>query len=450
MKDKACRIISKHPVDPGLSGWYAILPEPEQGQVLEQSITSDWLVIGGGFAGLSAARRLQQSCSSERITLLEARRVGEGPAGRNSGFMIDLPHDLSSDNYATETSEADQSQTDFNRSAIQFAHEAAKECHMAREVFDPCGKINGAATQKGMAHNKDYARTLALSGEDHEMLDAAAMKEMTGTDYYLGGLYSPGTVMLQPAAYVRALADHLRPSIGLFENSPVIKFSRKGQNWLVETPKGSVEAPKIILAVNGHAQSFGYFEHRLMHVFTYASMTRALSENEIKRLGGRSSWCLTPADPMGATIRKISGMGGDRIVTRTRFTYDPSMEISKDRLESVGQSQQKAFNRRFPMLGDMKMDYIWAGRLCLSYNGVSAFGEIDDNIFSACCQNGLGASKGTFSGMMAADLAMGKSSDHLTQLLKQEPPSRLPPEPLSWLGANALMRWREWRAGKEA
>jgi glycine/D-amino acid oxidase-like deaminating enzyme len=32
--------------------------------------------------------------------LLEAGRVAEGAAGRNSGFMIDLPHELTSEDYA--------------------------------------------------------------------------------------------------------------------------------------------------------------------------------------------------------------------------------------------------------------------------------------------------------------------------------------------------------------
>ena len=32
-------------------------------------------------------------------------------------------------------------------------------------------------------------------------------------------------------------------------------------------------APKVILGVNGHVQDFGHFSGRLMHVFTYASMT---------------------------------------------------------------------------------------------------------------------------------------------------------------------------------
>ena len=54
-----------HNGNPGLSGWYAILPKPEPPQVLTEDINAEWIVIGGGFAGLSAARRLLQLQSTK-------------------------------------------------------------------------------------------------------------------------------------------------------------------------------------------------------------------------------------------------------------------------------------------------------------------------------------------------------------------------------------------------
>ena len=40
-----------------------------------------WLVIGAGFAGLAAAKRLSQLRPEDRIVLLEGKRVAEGPGG---------------------------------------------------------------------------------------------------------------------------------------------------------------------------------------------------------------------------------------------------------------------------------------------------------------------------------------------------------------------------------
>ena len=134
--------------NPGVSGWYAILPEPEPERILQEDITVDWLVIGAGFAGLAAARRLSQLRENESIVLLDSIRIGEGSSGRNSGFMIDLPHDISTDSYAGAVVE-DVLQTRKNRYAIDFAAEAAEEYGFTQEVFNPCGKINAAASESG-------------------------------------------------------------------------------------------------------------------------------------------------------------------------------------------------------------------------------------------------------------------------------------------------------------
>ena len=40
-------------------------------------------------------------------------------------------------------------------------------------------------------------------------------------------------------------------------------------------------------------------------------MTRVLSKKECNRLGGFSKWNITSADPLGTTVRRITGLGGD-------------------------------------------------------------------------------------------------------------------------------------------
>jgi glycine/D-amino acid oxidase-like deaminating enzyme len=96
------------------------------------------------------------------------------------------------------------------------------------------------------------------------------------------------------------------------------------------------------------------------------------------------------------------------------------------------------------------MEFSWAGRLCLSRNSVAAFGELEPGLYSACCENGLGTVKSTLAGVLAVDLATGSQSRHLQAVMNQPKPKLLPPEPLAWLGANAVIRWQELRAGREA
>ncbi|WP_067563256.1 NAD(P)/FAD-dependent oxidoreductase [Halofilum ochraceum] len=433
------------PVDPGPAGWNEILPAPGPARELEGAVTADWLVIGGGFAGLSAARRLKQLRPDDRVAVLEASRVGEGPAGRNSGFMIDLPHDLDSDTYAGAADE-DLNHIRLNRSGIEFAQEAAQTYGLTGTAFQARGKHHFAATERGVEHLSAFVNHLNALGEPYEWLDARAMKELTGLDYYRAGLFAPGAAILQPAAYIRGLARGLEAEgVEIYEQSPVTRIDF-GPDHVAHTPRGRITAPRIILGVNGHAESFGFYRRRLMHVFTYASMTRELSADEVKRLGGEPEWHSVSAEPMGTSVRRIRE---NRIVVRTRFTYDPSMEVGTGRIRHVGRQHQQAFAQRFPMLPNVELECCWGGRLCLSRNGVPAFGEVEEGVYSAVCQNGLGTAKGTLAGMAAAELATRTESWRADALLAHDQPSKLPPEPFMYVGANAYLRWHEYRARGE-
>lgn len=445
------RVIGRLPVDTGQSGWLALSTRQAPVRSLNRDRNADWLIIGAGFAGLSAARRLAQLHPGETIVVVDAREVAQGPAGRNSGFMIDLPHNLAAGEYSPGDAVQSKREIAHNRFAIAFAASAAAEYGMARSTFDPCGKTNAAATARGEKLNADFARSLARMGEPCEVLDAEAMRAMTGTSYYVSGLHTPGAVLIQPATYIRTFAAALQPAVELYENSPVIGLSREGRLWAARTPHGTVRAPKVILAVNGHIQDFGHFAGRLMHVFTYASMTRALRRG-MDGFGrtGVAAWGLLPADPMGATMRKIGDAEAERIVIRTRFTYDPSLQVSEARIAGIAAEQRKSLDARFPHLANLPFEFSWAGRLCLSLNHVPAFGEVEEDLFSACCENGLGTVKSTLAGILAADLATGTGSTILDEFQAQPAPKRLPPALLAALGINSVIRWQELRAGRES
>jgi len=437
-------VIKKLPVDTARSGWEAISHRLFPARNLDAEIAADWLVVGAGFGGLAAARRLTQACPGARIVLLDATQLALGPAGRNSGYMIDVPHNISGGGYATGGADQIRSEMALNRLAIRFSCEAAAEYGMSAQTLDPSGKINAAASDSGEKHNADFVKGLAQIGEPHEVLDATQMRALTGTDYYRSGLYTPGAVLIEPGSFVQSYAAGLRPLIDIFENSPVLELTRAKGVWRARTPQGAVTAPKVILAVNGHIQNFGFFKGRLMHVFTYASMTAPF-----KGKAGQDRWALLPADPMGATVRKITHADGSRIVFRSRYTYNSSLETSQSCLNRLVRSHRKGFDARFADLVGLPFDYTWGGRLCLSRNSSPAFGEVEEGLYSACCENGLGTVKSTLAGIMAVDLATGKRSAQLDDFMNHPVPSRVPPEPFATIGATAVIRLQELRAGRE-
>ncbi len=84
------------PNDDDSCGWYHNLPPPPPATPLTGEQGFDHVILGAGFAGLSAARQLAQHLPDHEIALIDAQRVGYGASGRNSGFIIDLPHAVAS------------------------------------------------------------------------------------------------------------------------------------------------------------------------------------------------------------------------------------------------------------------------------------------------------------------------------------------------------------------
>lgn len=439
-------VASKLPSHPGSCGWVELLPPRLANAALDGAVSADVAIIGGGFAGLSAARQLMRRDPTLKVVLLEAGLVGEGASGRNSGFIIDLPHEVSAEGLGGGSLERARRDIRMYRTAIDMGRELAEAHGWGKDVFDPCGRFSVARGTQGDAHILAYARQLDALGEPCEHLDTRQIGAVTGSPAYTSGLFMPGTVMIQPAAYVRRFADALAGAVQVYERTPALSFRQAGDAWVIKTPKGVVTAGKVILANNGHAQSFGFFKGQLLHVFTYASLTERFAP---ERLPGQRTWAATPALPMGTTVRRIRDGDSDRILVRWRYSYNPSLTIGDSQVNSAGRVHDGKFLTRFPALKGLRMEYRWGGPMALTWNSVPAFGEVDRGVFSACGCNGLGASKSSAAGIAAADQALGVSSELVEIFTGFDKPKPLPPQPFLTIGAKANMKFKELRAGDE-
>ena len=159
---------------------------------------------------------------------------------------------------------------------------------------------------------------------------------------------------------------------------------------------------------------------------------------------------ITPSDPMGTTVRRIdTGQGGNRIVIRTCATLSPSRSVTSADVARAAKVMQRKFDQRFPQLAGLQMEHSWAGHLCLTLNGVSVMRKLDDGLYSGCVQNGLGTTRGTLTGIGAAELACDQQSTVTRHFGADARPKRLPPQPFLQIGGNAVLRWKEWRARDE-
>ena len=69
--------------------WIKDLNKRSNIKVLSSDLDCEWLIIGAGYTGLSAARKLGQLYPGQKILLVDAQLAGEGASSRNSGYLVD-------------------------------------------------------------------------------------------------------------------------------------------------------------------------------------------------------------------------------------------------------------------------------------------------------------------------------------------------------------------------
>ena len=149
-------------------------------------------------------------------------------------------------------------------------------------------------------------------------------------------------------------------------------------------------------------------------------------------------------------LRSSIGAAGAAVVTTNDSGCAKGLATESAPSAPIAPEHDRTFRARFPSLRGVEMEYRWSGRLCLSRNDAWALGELRPGLYSACCQNGLGLSRGTLSGILVAEQASGQKADSLvTDYRPGPPPSRLFPEPFMTLGARSVIRFQEKSAGRE-
>ena len=416
-------------------GWSELL----SARTKKSSLTGDhrvpWLIIGAGITGLSAARELATLHPDENIILVDAREIGQGASGRNSGFAVSYSQfpGAFNDDLVGEYQRVNR----INQAGLSLLRANVLENEINCDWFED-GFHHAAIDQMAVReceHYKDYLQRLEIP---HTELDQNGLRERLGSSVYKKGFHVHEGALLQPAALVRGLAETLPTNVTLFESSPVLKLSY-GKPISANFALGTVKTDKVVLATNYEAGRLGLLNRRLIGSTLSGSFTRVLTSSELESLGSKQQWGVLSLHGGGATVRLTKD---GRICLRNTAEYHQERLLTDKLLHQRQTIHRESFERRFPQLKHVPFEYAWSGVEGISRNGTNFFGSTQDNVFFAGGYNGSGVSRGAAFGSALAQFASNGQSALLTDCLGSKSATWIPPRPFLGIGAAISVRLR--------
>lgn len=420
------------------SGWNALLPPRQARHAPPTETHFDAIVVGAGVTGLAAARRMAELEPEARILLLDAGEIGEGSSGRNSGFLISLPHNTGMSGHGSPAQLARQQIALYDAGLVWL--KSLLDRHRIDCGWNPVGKYHAAATPEGEKSLRRHLIQYREWGVQYRELGPDELQQQLGTRYYRYGYHGDRNIFVQPAALVRGLADHLPGNVRLWEGEPVLAIEQ-GRNHRVVTRRLQLTAPRVVVANNGFARQLGFARDRVFTIYTYAALTPQLGHGELARLGPASEWGVIPANRLGTTLRKVAQ---GRFMLRSAYSYEREQPLSQ-----VRALLQACYRNRYPDMGSHELEYVWGGVTALTRNGALYFGRVAQGLFISIGCNGAGLLKGSMFGKLLGEMACGHQSPQLADALGFARPSWLPPEPIRRLAVLGAIHCQQRKAGRE-
>ncbi|WP_227369463.1 NAD(P)/FAD-dependent oxidoreductase [Halomonas sp. M20] len=401
--------------------WYDTSPEPALPlDALQGDHTAEVVVIGGGITGLSTALHLAEA--GIKVTLLEAGDIPSGGSGLNVGLVnagLWIPPDDILETLGPE---------DGERANRVLGGAPA-------EVFKLIEKhhINCDATRTGtlyLAHNDMGAGELERRfkqfqqrGAPVELLEDEACRQRIGTQRIRRALLDKRAGTLNPTAYTRGLA---RAASGagarLHIHSAVTGIERQGDDWCAFTAKGSVKAPRLVIATNAYTED--HWNQVRQHFFCghfFQVASRPLSDElagEIlpERQGAwdtRTVLSSLRRDAEGRLLLGSLGRGESKPLAFIKCWAD---RIKDD---------------YFPQLGKLKWEYTWTGQIGFTPDHMLRLFSPARGILAVSGYNGRGVTTGTVVGKGFAKLIQDDSDEELPLPIRYR-------KPVSAIGARSF------------
>ncbi len=412
-------------------------------QTLSSDLSCEWLVVGAGYTGLSAARKLGQLYPNQKILLVDAQLAGEGASSRNSGYLVDTT--LNDGFTSNKELENYKKKSDIYKLGIDVVKKFIKEYQVDCD-WNECGKYFASSSIEDKKILENFSETLSKLGFEHNLLFKKDLAKRLGTNFYNVALYTKGGILLHPGKLVRAMIDTLPENVILYENSLLLNWKKIDGLINCNFKNGSIKSKKIIFATNGFLKSLGIKANYNFPITLTASMTRPLTKEEFTSIGEPKEWGVLPVRPMGATIRMTKDR---RILIRNTAEVHNPFQMSKINLEKRSIKQKIGIKKRFPQLPDDIIQSTWSGIVSRTRNSSQIFEKIQENIFVAGCYNGSGIGVGTLFGEQIAIKASNEHTMEIETIEARNKPTWLPPQPFLDLGVKARLMYERLRARSE-
>jgi len=424
-------------------GWINDLPPRTNIHKLEKNLNCEWLIIGAGYTGLSAARKLGELFPNQEIVLVDAQMAGEGSSGRNSGYLVDTTlNDGFTSNKELEKYKKKSDIYDLGIKAVKkFIKEYQVDCD-----WNECGKYFASSKLEDEKILRNFSNTLSKLKFDHDILFNNDLKKKLGTSFYNVALYTKGGILLHPGKLVRAMVDTLPNNVKLYEYTYLKNWVEKKDYVYCKFNHGSISTKKIIFATNGFLKSLGIKSYFNFPLTLTASMTRSLTDKEFEIMQQPKEWGVLPVRPMGATIRFTKDR---RILIRNTAELRSPFKMSKDVLKNRALIQRLGLKKRFPHLPDDIINSTWSGVVSRSRNSSQIFEEVTNKIYAVGCYNGSGIGVGTLFGEQIVLKACKEITPEIEIIEKRNKPTLLPPSPLLDIGVRSRLAYERFKARSE-
>ncbi|MCW5655545.1 FAD-binding oxidoreductase [Hydrogenophaga sp.] len=382
------------------SYYEASVQRPEVLPSLQENLEADVLVVGAGFAGLSAALELAQRGLS--VVVLEAERIGSGASGRNGGQAI-VGYASGQGPFEQQLGAADaQRAWEMSLEAIDLL-----DARIARHGI-ACDRVDGYLYVADSARKARALREemdgLEKRGLAVDWAEGADLPRLIDSPRYVAAARETRSGHLHPLKYALGLARAAQAAgVRIFEHSPVTGLLR-GAKLVAGTPQGQVKARFGVLAGNCMLPEYGPrvapdVAPRIMPVGTYILATAPLDPALCARLiPGNAAACdnnfVLDYFRFSADARMLFG-GRVSYTTRTPPRLE---EVMRERMGQV-----------FPALRGVPTDYLWGGFVDISMNRAPDFGRLGHNLYYLQGFSGHGVALTGLAGLLVAEAVAGQA-----------------------------------------